>query len=288
MKRRENGRMLRVALVLMAMAWAAGCTKKPAIAPPTVRYGAQACAACQMTVDDERFAAALIEEYRGIRLVHVYDDIGCMIDDEKHLAGHTILARYVHDYRTREWLDAAASSYLKTKQVQTPMGSGILAFAFRGDAEAQAKTTPGEALAFAALWGVKDAGDRPPAVAVASAAPKPAAVVAGNAEAGKAHFNMICIACHGPGGVGIANLGLPLNTSPFVASKTDEQLLAFIKVGRMPTDKDAKTKVPMPPKGGNPAFTDAQLLDVIAYIRTLQEEARRSGAIHGSAAASAH
>jgi cytochrome c5 len=29
--------------------------------------------------------------------------------------------------------------------------------------------------------------------------------------------------------------------------------------------------VDMPPKGGNPALSDAQLLDIIAYMRSLQQ-----------------
>jgi disulfide bond formation protein DsbB len=29
--------------------------------------------------------------------------------------------------------------------------------------------------------------------------------------------------------------------------------------------------VDMPPKGGNPALTDQQLLDIVAYIRSIQQ-----------------
>jgi hypothetical protein len=29
--------------------------------------------------------------------------------------------------------------------------------------------------------------------------------------------------------------------------------------------------VDMPPKGGNPALTDAQIMDIIAFIRSLQQ-----------------
>ena len=66
-------------------------------------------------------------------------------------------------------------------------------------------------------------------------------------------------------------LGKPFTTSDFVTSKSDAELLAFIKVGRPVGDPDNTTGIDMPPKGGNPALTDAQLMDVIAYIRTLHE-----------------
>jgi disulfide bond formation protein DsbB len=82
---------------------------------------------------------------------------------------------------------------------------------------------------------------------------------------------MVCIACHGPGGVGVEGLGKPFTTSEFVRSQTDAELLAFVKVGRPIGHPDNTTGVDMPPKGGNPALTDEDLLDIIAYIRTLQE-----------------
>jgi disulfide bond formation protein DsbB len=98
-----------------------------------------------------------------------------------------------------------------------------------------------------------------------------AEVSAGDAVAGEAKFNEICIACHGPGGVGVEGLGKPFTTSEFVTTKSDAELLAFVKVGRPVGDPDNTTGIDMPPKGGNPALTDAQLMDIIAYIRTLHE-----------------
>ena len=52
---------------------------------------------------------------------------------------------------------------------------------------------------------------------------------------------------------------------------SDEQLLAFIKTGRPTSDPANTTGVDMPPKGGNPALTDAQIVDIIAFIRTLHQ-----------------
>ena len=110
----------------------------------------------------------------------------------------------------------------------------------------------------------------------ASAAPTvapttaPAATV-GDAAKGKELFATTCAACHGPNGEGVTGLGKPFTTSDFVPSQSDEQLLAFIKTGRPTSDPANTTGVDMPPKGGNPALTDAQLVDIIAYIRSLHQ-----------------
>lgn len=97
-------------------------------------------------------------------------------------------------------------------------------------------------------------------------------VSAGDPAAGEEQYNQVCIACHGPGGEGVEGLGKPFTTSEFIASQSDQELLEFIKQGRPIDHPDNTTGVDMPPKGGNPALTDDQIMDIIAYIRTLQEE----------------
>ena len=111
-----------------------------------------------------------------------------------------------------------------------------------------------------------EAGGGEPVVE-ATAVPTPS----GDPVAGKAQFDMVCIACHGPGGVGVEGLGKPFTTSEFLLSVNDQELLEFVKTGRPISHPDNTTGVDMPPKGGNPALTDDQLLDIIAYIRTLHE-----------------
>jgi disulfide bond formation protein DsbB len=118
-------------------------------------------------------------------------------------------------------------------------------------------------------------GDSGSDSSTSSSSSEPAApaveVATGDAVAGEAKFNEVCIACHGPGGEGVEGLGKPFTTSDFVTSQSDAELLAFIKVGRPVGDPDNTTGIDMPPKGGNPALTDVQLTDIIAYIRTLHE-----------------
>ena len=93
----------------------------------------------------------------------------------------------------------------------------------------------------------------------------------GDPEAGEAKYDQVCITCHGPGGEGVQGLGKPFTTSEFITSTDDEALLAFVKTGRPISDPANTTGVDMPPKGGNPALTDEDILNIIAYVRTLHE-----------------
>jgi len=95
-------------------------------------------------------------------------------------------------------------------------------------------------------------------------------VPAGDAVAGETQYSQTCVACHGIGGEGIDGLGKPFTTSEFLRENSDQEMLEFIKVGRPSGDPLNTTGIDMPAKGGNPALTDEQILDIIAYIRTLQ------------------
>jgi mono/diheme cytochrome c family protein len=95
----------------------------------------------------------------------------------------------------------------------------------------------------------------------------------GAALSGAAHgeqiYNATCIACHGSGGVGVPGLALPLTTSTFVASLSDDALVAFLTVGRAASDPLNTTGNLMPARGGNSSLTDADLADVVAFLRSI-------------------
>jgi mono/diheme cytochrome c family protein len=101
--------------------------------------------------------------------------------------------------------------------------------------------------------------------------PEPPAPV-GDAAAGEKVYQTTCIACHGPDAKGVKGLGKSLHPvdSEFVRSKTDAELVEYIKVGRRTTDPLNTTGVDMPPKGGNPAMTEEEMFDVTAFMRTLK------------------
>ena len=100
----------------------------------------------------------------------------------------------------------------------------------------------------------------------ATTAPTPSG---GDPVAGETAFQGTCSTCHGTDATGIEGLGKSLIANEFVGGLDDAGMLDFLKVGRPTSDPLNTTGVDMPPKGGNPALTDDDLLDVIAYLRTL-------------------
>lgn len=90
-------------------------------------------------------------------------------------------------------------------------------------------------------------------------------------------FHSTCVACHGKGGVGIPGNGKTLVNNAFIKSLDADGLLAFVQRGRAPGEPLNTTGIQMPPKGGNPALTEDDILDIIDYLRTL-ENAQTGGA----------
>ena len=109
-----------------------------------------------------------------------------------------------------------------------------------------------------------------PAPAVEAEADTAPAYV-GDAEKGKVVYTATCSACHGPEGEGVEGLGKDMTTSEFIAGLSDSELLDFLNRGRDPGDPANTTGVLMPPKGGNPALSDEELLDSIAFMRSIQK-----------------
>ena len=107
--------------------------------------------------------------------------------------------------------------------------------------------------------------------ATATPLPAPTAPL-GDMQNGEVIFSQTCQACHGVGGIGVQGLGKDMTVSQFIAEKDDPALLEFLKKGRDPGDPLNTTGVLMPPKGGNPSLDDQKLLDVIAFVRTLQKK----------------
>jgi disulfide bond formation protein DsbB len=93
----------------------------------------------------------------------------------------------------------------------------------------------------------------------------------GDAAAGKTKFGSTCVSCHGADAKGIPGLGKDMTTSTFIKSQSDDQLVTFVTKGRPSSDAANTTKVDMPPKGGNPAFTEKDLYDIVAFIRAVSK-----------------
>jgi mono/diheme cytochrome c family protein len=154
-------------------------------------------------------------------------------------------------------------------------------------APAPAAPSPGSAAFLAivvvvvALMGVFIVGlvllvqTRKPAEDADLAARLPADIDAAAFSRGRGLFATNCAACHGVGGVGVRGLGQNLLESGFIADRTDEELVAFLKVGRSADDPLNTVRVAMPAKGGNLSLTDAHLADLVVYMRGLQATRKR-------------
>ena len=123
---------------------------------------------------------------------------------------------------------------------------------------------------FAALF---ISGTQDPQVAAASTNPfptlslTPVAISADAAAHGEQIYLQSCAACHGLDGMGVENLGNQLRASEFLASNSDEQLLAMIRAGRELNDPANTSGLVMPPSGGRPDLSDADILAIIQYLR---------------------
>ena len=94
---------------------------------------------------------------------------------------------------------------------------------------------------------------------------------AGDAAHGQELFTGTCSSCHGPDAKGLPGLGKDLTTSEFVKGKTDVELVEFFKTGRPSSDPLNTTGIDMPPRGGNPVLSDDDLVDIVAFVRTVNK-----------------
>ncbi|MCE7984754.1 MAG: hypothetical protein DYG89_26580 [Caldilinea sp. CFX5] len=113
--------------------------------PPTIRYGEDTCTHCNMIISDPRYAAGYAHEISAGRYESLaFDDIGDLLADLGEHAERHIVAWYVHDYESEEWLDATAAYYVVSDEIISPMGHGIAAHATQAAAEQMAQAKNGQ------------------------------------------------------------------------------------------------------------------------------------------------
>jgi mono/diheme cytochrome c family protein len=123
-------------------------------------------------------------------------------------------------------------------------------------------------------------GRRPQATSVTpwASAPDEAtdrAEAGGNAALGQVVYASNCTSCHGSRGHGLPRQGANLRTSKFIAGRSDAQLLAFLREGRRAGDPASVMGLMMPARGGNRALDDGALSDIVAFLRSVQDEERQ-------------
>lgn len=132
----------------------AACDTAPLSGPPDMPLGRHECKACGMLVSEDRCSSALLVESNGRREYFFYDDLGCMLDQEREgIDGADVVEGFARDYTTRSWLSVNSGSFLfaDPDRVHTPMGSGIVAFLTPADAEEARTRLGGRTMSYAAL-----------------------------------------------------------------------------------------------------------------------------------------
>jgi mono/diheme cytochrome c family protein len=92
------------------------------------------------------------------------------------------------------------------------------------------------------------------------------ATVARAAADSNPYFEQYCIGCHGPDARGIENAGVNLVDSAFIATTSDQGLVEFLKVGRLPDDPANRTGRPMP---GFSWVPESELKSVAAFLKSI-------------------
>lgn len=96
------------------------------VTPQEIRYGADGCSFCKMTIVDSKHAAQLVTS-KG--KAFNYDAIECMVNHLKEWDQAPVELYLVVDYTSPKTLiDAQKAYYLISESIQSPMGANLSAF----------------------------------------------------------------------------------------------------------------------------------------------------------------
>ena len=118
--------MKKVFLLLSMSLLAVACSPK---AEP-IDYGKEECAFCKMTIVSPQFASEVVTQKSK---AFKYDAIECMLQapQEDKIALH-LVCDYLHE---NTLIDATKATYLISKEIQSPMGAHLAAFASKDEAQ---------------------------------------------------------------------------------------------------------------------------------------------------------
>jgi len=144
-------RGLAAPLAFLAFACVSACRDAAPAGPPEIRLGVDVCDGCGMTIAEDRYAAGALADGNDGRRVLKFDDIGCLARWEAAAPGGTVRGRWVHDRTTEVWIDAGAAVFSQSRELTTPMGSGIVAFRNASEADALVAERGGETLSWESI-----------------------------------------------------------------------------------------------------------------------------------------
>lgn len=119
-----------------AFVWLYGCNSSEI--KPVEIYPEDMCSQCRMAVSDHAFASEIITTTGE---VYKFDDLGCLQSFKTKSSDLKIAATFVKDFESKKWLPYERSTIVRTG-INTPMGSGLVAFADSARAKAHLEKFP--------------------------------------------------------------------------------------------------------------------------------------------------
>lgn len=123
---------------LFAAFLAAGCGASKI--EPVEIYPEDNCAQCRMAISEHQFASEIIDRDGE---VYKFDDLACMLKFRSKHSDLKVNVIFLKDYETREWIPYESATIVETS-IETPMGSGKVAFANAERAKAVQRRYPSE------------------------------------------------------------------------------------------------------------------------------------------------
>ena len=134
-----TGVTLRVVLLLLVSGYGLGCGGRSLEPAHLDTRSGEACAACRMVISNARTAGQVVSRAGEPRF---FDDLGCLrtwLRQNRPGSEHVI---YVADHRTGVWVPADRAVFASSSRVDTPMGSGLLAYADKASMTADTGAAP--------------------------------------------------------------------------------------------------------------------------------------------------
>lgn len=101
--------------------------------PVAIKYNADKCDHCKMTISDARFASEIVTE-KG--RAYKFDDLACMTSYSREHVATKVKSFWVNEYGTgNELINAENAYYIKAESLKSPMGGNVAAFLQKEDAD---------------------------------------------------------------------------------------------------------------------------------------------------------
>lgn len=135
--------------VLLLALLAPACGRGPP-EPVEIALNEDECSHCRMAISRRAFAA---EAVTPSGTVHFFDDIGCLVRWVSGRPPPEGTGLFVVDFADGSWLDATRARFVRADSLETPMGSGLVAFGSAERAAEEAQRLHGVVLKWGGLGG---------------------------------------------------------------------------------------------------------------------------------------